>query len=867
MRLLERDAPLAILHGLQHESLAAGRLVFLEGEAGVGKTSLLRAFRDSLSPGVRYVFGACDPLSTPQPLGPLLEIAPELDPDVARLLDAGAPRPDLLRAFLGALRPLPGVVVVLDDLHWADEATLDVLRFVGRRIQSTTALVVGAYRDDEVARDHPLRVAIGDLATSPAVRRIQLHGLSLGSVAELADGSDLDPAELHARTGGNPFYVTEVIAGAPARIPPTVRDAVLARAARLSPVGRATLEAAAVIGPTIEPALLARVVDGPAADEVLAKGLLLAADHVYAFRHDVARQAVLDATEPGRRRELHARVLAALEAGDAADRPLALLAHHAAEAVDRDAVLRYGRLAASEASAAGAHREAAAQLVRVEPYAASLPEPERASFFEALGHETFVMASGDLGRRALEEAIDLWRRLGDAAREIHVQVELARAAEAGGNSADALAALERAAELGEPLPPGPAKVESLMAQALWRVKLADFPGAIESGRAAVALGGRDPDAVSPVVLALQFVGLSRITLDDLGGIDDMLEAFRLGVEHGVDRNAARAYVDLTDTLVETHHFRDAELHFDAGLRFTIDRELDSQRLYIESVLAIALVERGRWSEAGDIAATVLAQSSNTVISRINALYAVGLLRTRRGDPDAQAALDEGLSLGREARGYQARLRAARAELAWLGGDHARVAAEAEAGLPHGIDRRQVWSVGALVWWLQLVGRRPPEIPLDLPEPWQLQLDGRWRKAAAAWRDRDCPYHAGRALLASEDPADVEEARAIFDRLGARPALGLATKRLRELGVRSIPRGARPATRANKAGLTARELEILRLVAAGQSNEQIAARLYLSRRTIHHHVAAILGKLEVNRRGDARSAARELGIDLEAVPPD
>jgi predicted ATPase len=424
MRLLERDAPLQALIALQRESLAAGRLVFVEGEAGVGKTSLVRAFREAIPSATPSAAGACDPLSTPRPLGPILDIAPDLDPAVMAALDDQVPRAKLLEVLLRALRSTPGTVLVIDDLHWADEATIDVLRFVGRRVETTRALLIGTYRDDEVGSDHPVRVLVGDLATSAAVRRIQLTGLSVDSVAELAGETSLDPGELHARTGGNPFYVTEVIAGAPARIPVTVRDAVLARVARLSEEGRRTLEAAAVIGPTVDPRLLGVVLDAPKAEEALAKGLLVRAERGYAFRHEVARQAVLDAMDPTRRASLHARVLAALEAGEAADRPLALLAHHADEANDRTAVLRYAPLAAAEASAAGSHREALAQLARVEPYSPSLPPVERASYFESLGHESFVTARGDLGLAPLERAVELWRELGDRPREIHAQVEL-----------------------------------------------------------------------------------------------------------------------------------------------------------------------------------------------------------------------------------------------------------------------------------------------------------------------------------------------------------------------------------------------------------------------------------------------------------
>ncbi|HEU0237174.1 MAG TPA: AAA family ATPase, partial [Candidatus Limnocylindrales bacterium] len=309
MRLLERDAPLATLDRLRTEAASAGgRLVFLEGEAGIGKTSLIGAFRAGFPGDVTGLLGSCDSLSTPRPLGPLVDVADDLDPAFARAVRDRAPRDEVLGALLAALRNRGDrLVLLLDDLHWADEATLDALRYVGRRIETTRSLVVGTYRDDEVGPEHPLRVVVGDLASSPAVRRLPLAALSRDSVEELADGSGLDPAELHRLTGGNPFYVTEVIAGAPARIPPTVRDAVLAKAARLSPAARRTLEAAAVIGAVVEPGLLLRVVDPVATDECVSLGLLVVDQSRYRFRHEVAREAILGATDPSVRIGLHAR--------------------------------------------------------------------------------------------------------------------------------------------------------------------------------------------------------------------------------------------------------------------------------------------------------------------------------------------------------------------------------------------------------------------------------------------------------------------------------------------------------------------------------------------------------------------------------
>lgn len=862
MRLLERDDALSLMLSLRRTAAEEhGRLVFVEGEAGIGKTSLLRAFRAALPSSIPVLFGTADPLSTPAPLGPVLDVAQGLDAGFAAIVRSGAPGYEVLRAFLAALRRRPGLVLMLDDLHWSDEATLDLLRFCGRRIDSTRVLVVGAYRDDEVGPQHPLRAVVGDLSRSGAVSRLPLHGLSVEAVAALASDTRLDPVELHARTAGNPFFVTEVIGSAPARIPPTVRDAVLARAAKLPAQGLRTLEAAATIGPTVDAALLADVIDHPAAAQVVEAGLLQVDGNGYAFRHEVARQAVLDATDPVRRRTLHEQVLRALEARPGV--PVALLAHHAAEAGVAEGTLRHGRAAANEAIAAAAHREAVAHLGRVAAYADQLPEPDRATFYEVLGHERFVTAAVDLGEGAFEQAIELWRRLGEPAREARALVEVARTLEGAGRSDDGNAALRRAVDVGRNATDASARLESLNAEALLALKERWFERAIDLGRRAIALGLEAPSVRPTMVLIHCWVGTARLFLGDLGGTADLDTAIALGRQHGLDRNVARAYVDLAGPLVETFRFAEAEEPIGAGLRFMTERQLDSQRLFVETLQVLSDLHRGRWSEAGLRAAEVLAEPEQSVISRIQALIGIGVVRARRGDPEARAALDEALQLGGGSSIYAPMIRAARAELAWLQGDRQRAGDEAGAALDMAIATRQPWQIGELAWWRRQAsetGAPSDEVLSAMAEPWRLQLLGRWREAARAWHGLECGYQAALALLESDAP-DVERARAAFDGLGALPAAAIAGRRLRTLGVRSVPRGVRPSTRANPAGLTAREVDVLRLVAGGSSDDHIATRLFLSPRTVHHHVGSILRKLEVSRRGEAVAAARRMGIEL------
>lgn len=864
MPLLEREAPMATLAGLLAGlPTSGGRLAFVEGEAGVGKTSLLEAFRASLPRESPSLVGACDPLSTPRPLGPFVDIADELDATLARLVRHGGSRGEVLDALLAGLRDGRHRVVVLEDLHWADEASLDALQFIGRRIEATRTLVVGSYRDDEVGRRHPLRAVVGELATRSAVKRICLAPLTEAAVGELAAGSGLDPAELHRSTGGNPFYVTEVIAGAPARIPPTVRDAVLARAARLSPAALRTLEAAAVIGPVVDPSLLTRVIESPATEECLARGLLLSDGRTYRFRHEVAREAVLEATDPATRMDLDARTLSALEAAPKGTVPLARLAHHAEAARDREAVLRYAPLAGRQAAASGAHRQAAEHLARALRFADSLPPDQRATLLTEAGREHGTIGRYDVTILAYLEATRIWRELGDRRREVAILSDSAKAFVSMGRNADAEAASMEAMRVADSLDDGPEKVEAINTQAYLRMLDRDNTEAIELGRTAIELGAKHPAALAAVVQAWNTVGSSRILTGDLGGIADLETSLRLAMEHGLDRNVASAYVVCASALGEMYRFADADPWFEAGLRYTTERDLDANRSYLEAWLALISLYRGDWARAGDLASSVGTGPGRGTISHIMALLALGRLRARRGDPDAWAALDEALGMAERTATLQrvAPVRAARAEAAWLAGDLRRCGMEASMAFELAVKKAHPWHIGELGWWMSKAGMAVTAAPLAA-EPWRLQLAGHWREAAEAWSALECPYEATRALLESREIDVLEKAHATFDRLDARPAAALASKRLRELGARSVPRGRRTTTRANPAGLTARELEILGLIVAGLQNREIAARLFLSTRTVDHHVSAVLGKLGISRRAKAAEAASSLGIDLQ-----
>src|SRR6202012_493250 len=252
--LLEREPTLDALRGLLADARRAGRLVVVGGEAGVGKTALLRRFCDEQAAGIRTLWGACAPLRTPRPLGPFVAIGEQCAGELAALVSADAKPHAVADEIVRELDGAGATVLVLEDLHWADEATLDVLTLLASRIATVPALVIGSYREDELEQAPPLRLVLGEVVGRRA--RLTVRPLSPSAVAELAEPHGADAGDLYRRSGGNPFFVSERLAGGGEQLPATVRDAVLARAGRLSAAARGLLQSIAVMPGDAEVPLL-----------------------------------------------------------------------------------------------------------------------------------------------------------------------------------------------------------------------------------------------------------------------------------------------------------------------------------------------------------------------------------------------------------------------------------------------------------------------------------------------------------------------------------------------------------------------------------------------------------------------------------
>jgi DNA-binding CsgD family transcriptional regulator len=826
--LLERDELLARLEALREEG---GRLVFVGGEAGVGKTALVRELADSVGDVRR---GSCENLAAPTPLGPFLDVG--LEPGEARAVATAA--------------LAQGATLVLEDVHWADGASLDVLRVLGRRVEASDAFVVATYRDDEVVGDHPLRVVLGELASARGVVRLTVPRLSLDAVRELAEPSGADAEAIHRLTLGNAFYVTEILASGTEALPATVRDAVLARAALLAEPARRLLEVIAVVPGRAELLLLEAVAPDELAhlDECLASGALRADHDGVAFRHELARLAVESTLAPHRRRGLHGAILAALEDGG----DLSRLAHHGEEAGNVEAVLRYAPAAAKAAVSASSHREAAAQYARALRHADGLGDRERAELLDRYAEEALLTGLYEESVDARSAALALYRQLGDTLKVGETLSRLTNANTRLGRNREAEAASREAIEVLETLPPGRELAWAYAVQAYARMLSRDNAEGVAWGRksaaAAAAIGDRE---VEVEAYALNMIGTSLVMAGEIeAGVAELQRSLELAAGTSNEAFTMSALNMLGTGLGEMMELEAAE----RWLRECIDyaEAHDLWPVYPRSWLALVHVYRGRWDEGAAAARDVL-RGLVDPISRIGSLIALGRVRARRGDPAAFDALDEALDLSRPG-GHLQRLGhvySARAEAAWLAGDPERAVEEARGAYDLALAKRHLWYAGELAYWQWKAGALA-DAPDWIARPYRLQLDGDAAAAAAAWRERLCPYEAARTLADAEDESALDE----LERLGARP---LAADLRRRLGLR----GPREATRANPAGLTSRELEVLALLADGLQNREIAERLVLSTRTVDHHVSAVLRKLQAKTRVEAAARYREISVAADA----
>jgi DNA-binding CsgD family transcriptional regulator/tetratricopeptide (TPR) repeat protein len=858
MRLLEREPSLASLACYAREARHGdGRLVLVAGEAGVGKSALVEQLHNDLA-DARWSWGACDGLFTPRPLGPLFDLAAQLGGELEQLCRASAAREDLFGALLRQVSE-PGTldVVVIEDVHWADEATVDLLRFLGRRLRDAPVLLITTYRDEDLAAGDPLRAALGEIARQRTTRRVEIAPLSAAAVQILASSSGLDPGELYRLTGGNPFYVTEVVQAGLGAVPASARDAVLARAARLDGESREVLDVAALIGARSDLPLIGSVTACPprAVDEILASGLLAEDGEWLRFRHEIARLAVAQAILAHRGSALHARILAALESAGCEDH--ARMAFHAEGAGDGAAVFRYASSAARQAAELASHREAAVQFDRALRFAGGADPATVAGLYDGLAYELGLLDRWEDAVDAGERALALWRHVGDRLREgatlRHLSHTMWRLCRGG----EARAAIESAVALLEPLGPSAELAQAYANLAGDRMEDGENDAAIELSRRAQALA--EPLGLPGVLSDGLDTEACATSIKDGDWTALMQRALEIAVSGRLQAQAGRAYANMHAIYCAQRRFDEAERCFVEAIAYCDEHDIRTYGTCLRGERTGVLEKRGRWDESASLSTELLTGSGTSPVNRINPLMSLGKIQARRGESGAWEHLDQAVAAadGTGEPQWIVPARLARAEAYWLEGKPDSAARDAELA-DDVCARGDAWDRGAVAAWLWRTGSdRPP--PEDLADPYRRHSEGDWEEAARLWLGLGCPYEAALALYDSGQEAALRRALKIFTDLGAPAAIQLTRHKMRQLGIRSIPAGPRTATRADPLGLTRREREVLELICAGHTNAEIAAKLFISPKTVDHHVSAVLAKLDAPTREVAATHAARLGL--------
>ena len=844
--LLERDEQLDDLTSFSAGAAAqGGGVVLVGGEAGIGKTTLVRAFARQYDGTV--LVGACEPLTTPRPLQPLHDIAHQTGGRFGALMASDVGRHELFTALLEVLAAEP-TVVVIEDVHWADEATLDLLVFLGRRLAETSSVVVLTLRA-HTPNPHPrLAEVLGHLAGSPRTLRVSLPPLSLAAVTQLAEGRRVQPWRVHSVTAGNPFFVTEVLASESTTVPASVRDAVVGRAAGLGEGARAALDAAAVVPDRVELDLLYAVSGSSAADleECERADLLEIGPRVATYRHELARTAVLDSLPAVRQQQLHAAVVAHLltRSGHHESR----IAHHADLAGDSVRALAYAVTAADQAARLGSHHEAAAQMDRALAHI-DAAEPDRAA--AVLGRAAYLYQSTGRMEAALsasERAVAVCREhdLDDLAPQLAIR---ARVLWLQARGEETRAAVDEAVRLVNERPGMAGEVKVLATASSLYMLAREISRSLETGRRAIALA-RERGDTEGLVRALNAVGAASwfVVPDEAEPL--LVESFETARRTQDDVGVALALVNLGSGAGEIRRYDVAHRWLVEARDHCAARDLDHSRDYAQSWLARIALEQGDWDRALELANGLLA--GNDTLSRIGSLVVAGKVRVRRGQHGGPALLDEAWALAQSS-GHLQRLwpvAAGRAEAAFYAGKAHQIPELVTETLDLAVRLAHPWAVGELAWWLSRAGDARAD--LEMAAPYQAMVSGAWREAAGLWQELGCPWEAALSLAETDDPEALEAASAEFHRLGARADAARTAQRMRGLGLAAAARPRR-TTAANPAGLTDRELEVARLLGEGATNADIAAALFISPRTAAHHVSAVLAKLGVRNRREAGQA--------------
>jgi DNA-binding CsgD family transcriptional regulator len=862
MKLIERDNFLAAMNYRFKQAVSGeGHCFFIAGEAGIGKTSLVRTFLKEIEDKSIVYTGACDALFTPRPLAPLYDIALQINADWPERIQSIPSRTELFIKFFQALtRQDSPVVLVFEDVHWADEATLDFAKFFSRRISLTKCLFILTYRDNETSAPHYLRNLPGDLMPG-TFTYLLLTPLSRQAVQQLADEKGYNGEDVYTITGGNPFYVNEILASYSPGVPDNIRNAILSVYNRQEEKTKEVWQLLSIMPEGLELTQAAKIDPSlqNAIEHSLATKILVIENNKVSFKHELYRRTIESSISPFKRIDLNKYVLSLFLEDFKEELQIERIIHHAKNANENRLVTQYAPIAAKEAAFVGAHVEAAKLFYTAIEYADRKDTDSMVMLYEAYAYECYLTNQMKEAIIYQTKALKIWEERNNVEQTGNSLRFLSQLWWHDGNQKQANAYGWQAIEVLDKQPSSKAKAMAYSNMSKLKMESDETNECIYWGEKAVTIAQEIGDE-DTLTHALNCMGTTLMLIPSsmTKGIALLQQSLDIALKNSNHEYVACAYSALGSNGVTIKDYPYAKKTLEAGIQYCEKHDITSLKLEMLAWNARQYLETGNWKEAFNVASNVLEYENLSPHTKIAAQVVVATIKIRRGERDAVPLISEAIKKALETtelfRIVPTFLIAL--EYEWITGERIIEANALLRTINMIFELKKFSKKSRFYFWLRKTKKEyllPREI--DDSEPSRTIT---FKEEAAFWEKMGSPYEMALSLFEGTED-DKRRALLIVQELGADAVYQKLKMDMRTSGIKRIPRGLRESTKTNPAQLTNRELDILSLLKEGIQNKEIAGRLFVSSKTVDHHISSILFKLDVNTRNKAVKEAMRLGI--------
>jgi DNA-binding CsgD family transcriptional regulator len=863
MEFVERASFMAILDNeFENVIYGDGRCILLTGEAGIGKTSLIKNFSGRKKRLCKTYIGTCDALFTPRPLAPLYDILLQMQGDIPKNIANINDRVELFTGFLHQLENEKEMtLIVIEDIHWADEATMDFIKFFARRISKFHCLFILTYRDTEIDSQHPLRNVLGQVPPD-SFARLQLTPLSRCIVEKMAIEKGYKGEDVYNISGGNPFYVNEILASYSMCVPDNIKDSILSSYNRLDEDTKQVWQILSVLPTGLEIKYLQKM--EPSYTTTIHSGIdlkiLILREKSIFFKHELYRRTIEASLSPILRMELNKKILDLFQEAFEQNGEIERIIHHAKNANAYEVIIHYSPIAARKAAAIGAHVEASRLfLSAIENYQQNDPDT-LIQFYESYGYECYLTSQvkeaiiyAGKSLHLLEQKNDM-ERIGNSLRFLSWLYLF------DGNRAKSDFYAGKSIDVFANQPPSKAKAMAYANMGRLKAMLDEKDECILWSEKAITMAEELGDEAS-LCHAWNSLGtiLSKIHSSANKGLEFLHKSMNLALKNNYEEYIGHAYANLIAAALITKNYLLAKKMLEESIQFCEDRDLDLGIKYLSVYKVRMYLDTGHWDEAYNIANNFLTNEEQFSLIKIGLHTVAATIKMRRGDSDALPQLLEAKEKAFET-GQLNRILAAMTallEYEWI--MDRQFAAQAD--LDHVTNAMElsanIYENSAFAYWLLKARKQRLQFD-DLYEGFGINDKTTATKAASLWKQLGCPYEQALALFEGDD-SDKREAISIIQKLGANAVYNKLKFEMRSSGIKSIPRGIRKNTRSNPAHLTERELDVLQLLKDGMQNKEIGSKLFISAKTVDNHIASIFFKLSVHSRAKAVEQATQLQI--------